>query len=119
MALEDRPVVAVLGDGSSLYAIQALWSAAHYRVGVLLIVLANGRYAVMDELARDHGAPGAWPAFDSIDLATVSEGLGCPALRVSGYDELVRALDELIPRLAERAEPLLVNVAIALPSAQR
>ena len=48
----ERPVVGVIGDGSSMYAIQALWSAAHYEVGVLLIVMANGRYAVMDRLAR-------------------------------------------------------------------
>ena len=48
MGLPDRPVVAVLGDGSTTYAIQALWSAARYDVGVLLVVLANGRYAVMD-----------------------------------------------------------------------
>src|SRR5919198_527786 len=39
MAQPDRPVVAVVGDGSSLYGIQALWSAAHYRVGVLFVIL--------------------------------------------------------------------------------
>ena len=39
MALPERPVVAVVGDGSSLYGIQALWSAAHYRVGVLFVIL--------------------------------------------------------------------------------
>src|SRR4029450_7833996 len=62
MALPDRPVVAVVGDGSSLYGIQALWSAAHYQVGVLFVVLANGGYAVMDRLAEQHGGGAAWPA---------------------------------------------------------
>ena len=47
----SRPVVAVLGDGSSLYAVQALWSAARYACGVLYVVLNNGRYAIMDRLA--------------------------------------------------------------------
>src|ERR687890_355606 len=47
MAAPRRPVIAVVGDGSSLYAIQALWSAAHYGCGVLFVVFANGRYAVM------------------------------------------------------------------------
>ena len=61
MGLPDRPVVALLGDGSSIYAIQALWSAAHYGVGVLLIVLANGGYAIMDKLARDLGGAGPGP----------------------------------------------------------
>src|SRR5215470_15391452 len=46
MALPDRPVVAVVGDGSSIYQIQSLWSAAHYGIGVLVVVLANGRYAI-------------------------------------------------------------------------
>ena len=35
MARPDRPVVAIVGDGSSMYSIQALWSAAHYRAGAL------------------------------------------------------------------------------------
>src|SRR5205823_156527 len=35
MACPERPVVAVVGDGSSLYAIQGFWSASNYRVGVL------------------------------------------------------------------------------------
>jgi len=42
--LTGRPEIAVLGDGSTTYAIQALWSAERYDVGVLLVVLANGRY---------------------------------------------------------------------------
>ncbi len=58
MGLPDRPVVAVLGDGSTMYAIQALWSAARYDVGVLLVVMANGGYAIMDGLARRHGRSG-------------------------------------------------------------
>ena len=103
MGLPDRPVVAVVGDGSSMYAIQSLWSAAKYEVGVLLIVMANGRYAVMDALARDHGGDGAWPAFDTVDIAGIARCLGCPAVRVEGYDELVRTLDDVIPGLAARA----------------
>ena len=61
MALPDRPVLAVVGDGSSMYAIQALWSAARYGVGALFIVMANGRYAIMDKLAADTGQPAPWP----------------------------------------------------------
>jgi benzoylformate decarboxylase len=113
MGLADRPVVAVLGDGSSMYAIQALWSAAHYRVGVLLIVLANGGYRVMDGLARDTGLPGAWPSFEEIDFVSVARGLGCDAVRVSTHDELLVALDELVPAVAGRTGPLLLEVRVA------
>ena len=55
LARPDRPVVAIVGDGSSLYSIQALWSAAHYRAGVLFVILANGGYAIMDRLAEQAG----------------------------------------------------------------
>ena len=55
MARPDRPVVAIVGDGSSMYSIQALWSAAHYRAGVLFVILANGGYAIMDRLAEQAG----------------------------------------------------------------
>jgi benzoylformate decarboxylase len=113
MGLVDRPVVAVVGDGSAMYAIQSLWSAAHYSVGVLLIVMANGRYAVMDALAREEGGDGAWPAFEAIDIAGISRCLGCPAVHVETLDELVAVLDDVIPSLAARPEPLLVEVALA------
>ena len=61
LALPDRPVVAVIGDGSSLYGIQGLWSAAHYRAGVLYVILSNGGYAIMDRLAERSGQDGPWP----------------------------------------------------------
>jgi benzoylformate decarboxylase len=112
MGNPDRPVVAVVGDGSSMYSIQALWSAAHYEVGVLFIVMANGRYAVMDALARQAGAPAVWPAFGSIDIAGMARCLGCPAINVSTHEQLLDAFDEVLPGLARRQEPLLVEIAL-------
>ena len=112
MGNPERPVVAVVGDGSSMYAIQALWSAAHYEVGVLLLVMANGRYAVMDGLARAANATAAWPAFGSIDIAGIARCLGCPAINVSTHEQLIETFDEVLPGLAARREPLLVEVAL-------
>ena len=112
MAQPDRPVVAVVGDGSSLYGIQALWSAAHYRVGVLFVILSNGGYAIMDRLAERQGAAGPWPGFEEVDVAAIARGFGCPARTLTTHDELTRALDEVVPTLASRAEPLLLDVAI-------
>jgi benzoylformate decarboxylase len=112
MAAPSRPVVALLGDGSSMYTIQALWSAARYRVGVLFVVMANGRYAVMDELADRHGGRVAWPAFAELDLAAIAQGMGCPAVRVSEHAQLVQLLDDAIPTLATRTVPLLLDVRV-------
>ncbi|HEY1704545.1 MAG TPA: thiamine pyrophosphate-dependent enzyme [Trebonia sp.] len=108
-----RPVVAVLGDGSSLYAIQGLWSAARYGCGVLFVVLSNGRYAIMDQLARRAGGKAPWPAFDDIDIAGLSRSLNCQARRAATYPELIEALDEVVPTLAVRDSPLLLDVAVA------
>ena len=112
MGNAERPVVGIVGDGSSMYAIQALWSAAHYEVGVLLLVMANGRYAVMDNLARAAGAPAAWPAFGSIDIAGMARCLGCPAINIATHDQLLETFDEVLPDLAARREPLLVEIAL-------
>ena len=110
MALPNRPIVAVVGDGSAIYQIQAVWSAAHYNIGALFVVLSNGGYAVMDVLAELQGGSGPWPGFAEIELAAVARGFGCPARRIETYDELVATLDEVVPTLADRTEPLLLDV---------
>jgi thiamine pyrophosphate-dependent acetolactate synthase large subunit-like protein len=108
MALPERPVVAVLGDGSSLYGIQGLWSAAHYGIGALFVVLNNGGYAVMDRLAEQHGGKGPWPGFE-VDLTALAGAFGCPARRIERLDDLIAALDEAIPR---GDEPLLLEAMV-------
>ena len=112
MALPDRPVVAVVGDGSAMYQVQSLWSAATYRAGALFVVLSNGGYAIMDRLAEQRGGSAPWPAFD-VDVAGIARALGCEARRIETHAELVGALDETLPALAGREEPLLLDVAVA------
>jgi len=113
MALPERPVVAVIGDGSSLYGIQGLWSAAYYGAGVLYVILSNGGYAIMDRLAERQGGEAPWPGFADVEVAALARGFGCPARRIDTHDELVAALDEAIPTLSTRREPLLLDVVIA------
>lgn len=113
MALPDRPVVAVVGDGSSLYGIQALWSAAHYRVGVLYVILSNGGYVIMDRLAERVGRAAPWPGFDELEIAAIARGFGCSARTITTHDELLGALDDVVPTLASRDEPLLLDVVVS------
>jgi thiamine pyrophosphate-dependent acetolactate synthase large subunit-like protein len=112
MALPQRPVVAVLGDGSTMYAIQALWSAARYQLGALVVVLSNGGYRVMDRLAEAQGESAPWPAFDAIEIGTIARAMGCEAVRISGHDELLEALDDAVTGLASRSDPLLLEVVV-------
>jgi benzoylformate decarboxylase len=118
MVAPDRPVVAVVGDGSSLYANQALWSAARYRAGVLFVVLSNGGYAIMDELAARHGGAGPWPGFQ-IDISALAQSLGCEAMTIERYPGLIKTLDLVLPTLGARETPLLLDVRIARDGALR
>lgn len=112
MARPDRPVVAVVGDGSSIYGIQALWSAMRYGCGVLFLVLANGRYAVMDRLAEAQGGKAPWPGFDDVSVAAMARALGCEARQVGDHPHLVAELDALVGGLAGRDTPLVLEVAV-------
>jgi benzoylformate decarboxylase len=113
MAQPRRPVAAVVGDGSSLYQIQALWTAVHYGVGVLFVVLANGRYAIMDRLAEQHGGKPPWPSFEEVSVHGLAQALGCSTRRVTQHSELVAALGELCPSLENRIEPIVLEVVVA------
>lgn len=113
MGAPDRPVVAVLGDGSAMYAIQGLWSAVHYRVGALFIILRNGRYAVMDRLADRIASDSApWPAFDEIDFTALARSLGCASEHVVDYPALERIIAEAIGALPTMASPLVIVVDV-------
>jgi benzoylformate decarboxylase len=113
MALPDRPVLTVVGDGSSMYAIQALWSAARYRVGALFVVMANGRYAIMDKLAANTGQPAPWPSFETIEIAAIARAFGCEAMRIEDHADLLARLDDVLPQLARRDSPLVLEIAVA------
>jgi benzoylformate decarboxylase len=112
MGLPSRPVLAVVGDGSAIYSIQALWSAAQYGIGALIVVMGNGRYAVMDGLARAHGSGGPWPAFGGVDVAGIARAFGCPSVKVNTHDELTAILDDVVPGLSARREPLVLEVTV-------
>lgn len=110
MALPDRPVIAVVGDGSSLYAIQSLWTAAHHGIGVLFVVMANGRYAVMDRLAdRQQGKP-PWPAFPEVSIGGLARSLGCPAERIEDAVALKKSLRDI----DLSAGPMLLEVVVPI-----
>jgi len=47
LAEPARPVICTIGDGSSMYSIQALWSAVRYGAAVTYIVINNGQYAIL------------------------------------------------------------------------
>jgi benzoylformate decarboxylase len=67
----------------------------------------------MDMLARDQGDEGSWPPFEELDITAIARGLGCPAKRIETHEDLIGELDQVLPGLAARGEPLLLEVVIA------
>lgn len=93
LARPRQRTLALVGDGSSLYSIQALWSAAQWRVPLTVVLVRNGYYASLLEFARHFGLRGAEGIeLPGLDFASLSRGFGVPATSVSRADELDTAL---------------------------
>lgn len=107
-----RPVVAVIGDGSFLFNIQGLWSAAHYGCGVLYVVMTNGGYAIMDRLAERYGGKAPWPSFENVDIQGLAKSFGCPSIKISSYEELLITLDQVVIGLADRTDPIVLDISV-------
>ncbi|MFN8149673.1 MAG: benzoylformate decarboxylase [Solirubrobacterales bacterium] len=110
LAVPDRPVVAVIGEGSAQYAITAFWSAAAYDVPVTFLVLRNAEYAILKWFSLAEGVEGA-PGLDlpALDVAAVAEGYGVPSTKVDTGEELREALGSRIGS----GKPQLVEVGVA------
>ena len=113
LALPDRPIVAVIGDGSALYTIQALWTAAHLRLPITYVIANNRGYRILKDRMKAlrgaefyQGMDFLEPPFDFVGLA---QSMGVKAVRVEGPVALAEALRE-----AQAAgEPRLLDVAVA------
>lgn len=104
----DRTVVAVLGDGSSMYAIQALWTAAREHLPVTFVILDNARYAAVDILAGERYAKTPGVELGGLDFTALATGMGCRAHRVVHPHELKPALTSALA--ADRPTVLHVHV---------
>jgi benzoylformate decarboxylase len=107
LAAPDRPVVALMGDGSMHYAITALWTAAEYRIPVTIVVASNAEYGVVKEFGVWEKTPGV-PGLDVPDLNIVATAAsyGVDAHEAHTTDEIV----ELVAAgIADRQRPTLIN----------
>jgi benzoylformate decarboxylase len=118
VAMPDRPVVAVSGDGSAMYSIQALWTAAHHKLAIVFVVLANRQYRILKhnvDVWRQNFQPGTQHPYQQMDLTGpeldfvhLAAGMGVEAVRVEKADAIAPALAAAIA--ANR--PYLVEIAI-------
>ena len=118
LAHPDRPVVALSGDGSAMYSIQALWTAAHHDLAVVFVILNNREYRIlkhnMDTYRQRFGAKPdrGYPNMDLVSpdlgFVDIARGLGVEAMRVSKPGELRPALEKALAA----GRPFLLDVAI-------
>ena len=94
LATPGRRIVCLLGDGSSLYSIQALWTAAQEQLPVSFVVFDNHGYSALKALGLAMGIERP-PGVDlpGLDLSTIARGFGCAAARVERPEELAPALE--------------------------
>ncbi len=109
IAQTKRPVVAIVGDGSAQYSIQALWSAANYHAAVTFIVLNNTEYAILKAFGmslREEGLPGL--EVPGIDFEGLAKGYGVGFQRIHDPDQIVPGVREAI----QSQKPSLIEIPI-------
>jgi benzoylformate decarboxylase len=116
LALPDRPVVGLIGDGSAMYTVQALWTAARYRIGAIFVILNNSSYRILKQ--RLHNMRGLAEQADSyvgmelidpkIDFVNLSRSLGVPAERAKTVHEAT----DLIGAAIKNGGPMLIDVEL-------
>jgi len=116
LALPERPVVGIIGDGSALYTIQALWSAAHYRIPVVIVILNNTSYRILKQ--RLHAFRGHAEQVDTyvgmelidppVDFVGLARSLGVQAERAKTVAEAT----DLVAKGLKSDTTLLIDVAM-------
>ncbi len=116
VACPDRPVFAVSGDGSAMYQVQSLWTAARERLNITVIIIANRGYQILHYELAAQGAPApgrnARAMFDIedplLDWPALAKGHGVPGVRV----DTETALAEALATAARTEGPFLIEAAI-------
>ena len=116
IACPDRKVVALTGDGSAFYTLQALWTMARENLNITMVVFANRSYAILRNELANVGAANPGPrAIDMLtldrpdpDWVALAKGHGVAAVRADDMDDFARAFRNA---LAERG-PQLVELRL-------
>ena len=116
IALPGRPIVALIGDGSALYSVQGLWTAARYRLAVVFVICNNRGYRILKERtyalqgfsARTNSYLGMDLEDPEIDFAGLSRSLGVPAERLERIEEVRPVLE----RALKKDGPYLIDIQI-------
>ena len=116
LANPDRPVVCYSGDGSAMYSIQALWTAAHHKLPLSVVIASNGGYRIIKQrLLSFHGDSnyiGMDFADPPVDFARLSQSLGLEAMRITDPAELKPVLASAFRRPGAKLIEVVVDGSV-------
>ena len=116
----DRRTVCLVGDGSAMYSIQALWTAAQRKLPLTIVVINNAGYGAMrsfSQVMQVRNVPGL--DLPGIDFVRIAQGLGCDAVRVTKSSELAPALKRGLTHHGVSLVEVIVDSAVPLLYAQK
>jgi benzoylformate decarboxylase len=119
LANPDRPVLAVVGDGASLYTVQALWTAARYNIPVVYAICNNRSYRILKvnmdiylrRMLNDQERQSEYVGMDfanPLDLAAIAQAMGVAGQRV----EDPQALGPALEKAYASGKPAVIDVSI-------
>lgn len=119
VAHPDRPVIALSGDGSAMYSIQALWTAAHHELPIVFVILSNREYRVlkhnMDTYRHRFDAESnrPYPHMDLtkpiLNFVDMARGMGVDGTLIDNPDQI----QETIKTALASGKPYLMEIIIA------
>ena len=119
IAHPERPVAAISGDGSAMYSIQALWTAAHHRLPILFVILSNREYRVlkhnMDIYRRRYDAQSnrPYPHMDldepALGFVEMAQGMGVDGVQIAEPEQIAPAARQALASGA----PFLMDILIS------
>jgi benzoylformate decarboxylase len=109
----ERRTVCLIGDGSAMYSIQALWTAAQRKLPLTVVVINNKGYGAMrsfSQVMQVRNVPGL--DLPGIDFVQLAQGMGCDAARVTQAADLAAALKRSLSHSGVSLVEVMVDSAV-------
>jgi benzoylformate decarboxylase len=116
----DVRTVCLVGDGSAMYSIQALWTAAQRKLPLTVVVINNGGYGAMrsfSQVMQVRNVPGL--DMPGLDFVKIAEGMGCEAVQVTTSSDLAGALKHALASKGTSLVEVVVDSAVPVLYARR
>ena len=116
LANPDRPVVCVSGDGSAMYSIQSLWTAANHKLPLNVVICNNGGYRIIKQRLLAFHGDDHYVGMDfvdpPVDFTGMAKALGLEAIRITDPAELKPKLTDAFKRPGAKLIEVLLSNAV-------